>query len=125
MLSQLAQEQRECITFIIPFISQLASPQALLARAFSAITNLYSLDLHDCRISNISLAAFSGLESLRILRLSGNTLTSLPSVQLTGLERLEELSLGSNYIEVNCWSRSGFLELCSIKGPWSFSAPIP
>ena len=73
-------------------------------RAFSSITNLYSLDLHDCRVSNVSLAALSGLESLRVLKLSGNCLTSLPSVQLTGLERLEELTLGGNYVEVRVWS---------------------
>ena len=59
------------------------TPQALPPRAFSPITNLYSLDLHDCRISNISIAAFHGLESLRLLRLSGNALGNLPSAQVT------------------------------------------
>ena len=57
--------------------------QALPPRAFSPITNLYSLDLHDCRISNVSIAAFHGLESLRLLRLSGNALGNLPSAQVT------------------------------------------
>ena len=59
------------------------TPQALPPRAFSPITNLYSLDLHDCRISNVSIAAFHGLESLRLLRLSGNALGNLPSTQVT------------------------------------------
>ena len=75
-------------------------PQALPPRAFAPIANLYSLDLHDCRIANLSLAAFAGVESLRVLRLSGNSLPALPSPHLRGLERLEELSLGGNPIEV-------------------------
>ena len=56
--------------------------QSLPPRAFAPITNLYSLDLHDCRISNISIVAFHGLESLRLLRLSGNALVVTPSSQV-------------------------------------------
>ena len=56
--------------------------QSLPPRAFAPISNLYSLDLHDCRIANISIAAFHGLESLRLLRLSGNALGATPSSQV-------------------------------------------
>ena len=43
--------------------------------AFSAVQALYSLDLQDCSIANISGAALAGLASLRRLKLASNALT--------------------------------------------------
>ena len=79
---QLSLFWTSCLSYL-PATDPVMPSQALPPRAFSPITNLYSLDLHDCRISNVSIAAFHGLESLRLLRLSGNALGNLPSAQVT------------------------------------------
>ena len=62
--------------------------------AFSAVQALYSLDLQDCSIANISGAAFAGLASLRHLKLASNALTrNCASITLQPKEPLEKWTL--------------------------------
>ncbi|XP_072181903.1 uncharacterized protein [Diadema setosum] len=71
----------------------------LPADSFLGLSNLVSINLTSCQISEISPGAFSGLRNMTILTLEGNNLSSLSPDMFTGLVSLQKLNLASNLLQ--------------------------